>query len=112
MHRSTVYRLLKRVEREGEHALVERRHGHPIKRREEVLTFLLDSCQNHASAASHEVQHLVAGRIGLSVSLSQLNRVCAAHGLNRSGPATRKKSRKRASLFPLDRMPRLVACSS
>jgi len=31
MHRSTVYRLLKRVEREGEHALAERRHGHPIK---------------------------------------------------------------------------------
>ncbi|WP_201375781.1 hypothetical protein [Ktedonobacter robiniae] len=28
MHRTTMYRLLKRVEREGEHAFVERRHGH------------------------------------------------------------------------------------
>lgn len=42
MHRTTVYRLLKRVEREGEHVLAERRHGHPVKLRGEVLTFLLD----------------------------------------------------------------------
>jgi transposase len=112
IHRSTVYRLLKRVEREGEHALVERRHGHPIKRRGEVLTFLLDYCQNHASVASHEVQHLVAERFSLSVSISQLNRVRAAHGLSRKDPATRKKSRKRASPLPLDLMNKLVACSS
>lgn len=83
MHRSTVYRLLNRVEREGEHALVERRHGHPIKLREEVLTFLLDYCQNHASVASREVQHCVSERFSLSVSISQLNRVRAAHGLSR-----------------------------
>lgn len=56
MHRSTVYRLLKRVEREGEDALVERRHGHSIKRRGEVLAFVLDYCQGRASAASCEVQ--------------------------------------------------------
>ncbi len=31
MHRTTVYRLLKRVEREGEQALTERRHGHPTR---------------------------------------------------------------------------------
>ena len=29
MHRTTVYRLLKRVQSEGERALIERRHGHP-----------------------------------------------------------------------------------
>lgn len=38
MHRTTVYRLLKRVEREGEQVLAERRHGHPVKLRGEVLT--------------------------------------------------------------------------
>ena len=52
MHRTTVYRLLKRVEREGEHAFVERRHGHPTKLREVVLTFVLEYCQNHTFAAS------------------------------------------------------------
>jgi len=42
MHRTTVYRLLKRVKREGEHALAARRHGHPTKLRGEVLTCVLD----------------------------------------------------------------------
>jgi transposase len=92
MHRSTVYRLLKRVEREGEHALAERRHGYPIKLRGEVLTFLLDYCQNHASVASCEVQRLVAERFNLSVSVSQLNRVRAAHGLSRKNPPREKKA--------------------
>ncbi len=92
MHRTTVYRLLKRVEREGEQALAERRHGHPTKLRGDVLTFVLDYCQNHASAASREVQRLVAERFGLSVSVSQLNRVRAAHALSRQAPPREKKA--------------------
>ena len=111
MHRTTVYRLLKRVEHEGEHAFVERRHGYPTKLRGEVLTCVLDYCQNHVFAASREIQRLVAERFGLSVSVSQLNRVCAAHGLSRKDPKLRKKSRKRASPLPLDLMSKLVACS-
>ena len=92
MHRTTVYRLLKRIEQEGEHAFAERRHGHPVKLRGEVLTCVLDYCQNHASAASREVQRLVAERFGLCVSVSQLNRVRAAHGLSRQGPPREKKA--------------------
>ncbi len=57
MHRTTVYRLLKRVGQEGEQACSERRHGHPVKLRGEVLTWLLDSCQSHASVSSLELQH-------------------------------------------------------
>jgi transposase len=94
MHRSTVYRLLKRVERGDEDTLVERRHGHPVKLRGEVLTFLLDYCQNHESAASREVQHCVSERFGLSVSVSQLNRVRAAHGLSRQSVPREKKLRR------------------
>jgi len=90
MHRTTVYRLLKRVEREGEQALAERRHGYPTKLRGEVLTWMLDYCQNHRTAASREVQRLVAERFGLSVSVSQLNRVRAAHGLSRQAPPREK----------------------
>jgi transposase len=92
VHRTTVYRLLKRVEREGELALAERRHGHPTKLRGEALTFVLDYCQHHASVASREVQHLVAERFGLSVSVSQLNRVRAAHGLSRQSVPREKKA--------------------
>jgi len=111
LHRTTVYRLLKRVEREGEQALAERRHGHPTKLCGEVLTFLLDYCQSHASATSREIQRLVAERFDLSVSVSQLNRVRAAHGLSRKNPQPRKKSQKLASRLPLDLMNRLGACS-
>jgi transposase len=68
MHRTTVYRLLKRVKHECEHAFVERRHGHPVKLRGEVLTCVLDYCQNHMSAASREVQRLVAERFKVTVS--------------------------------------------
>jgi transposase len=95
MHRTTAYRLLKRVEREGENALVERRHGHPVKLRGEVLTFLLDYCQSHAPAASREVQRLVAERFGITVSVSQLNRVRAAHGLSRKALPREKKAANR-----------------
>ncbi len=79
MHRTTVYRPLKRVGQEGEQAFSERRHGHPVKLRGEVLTWLLDYRQSHASVSSSELQHLIAERFNLSVSVSQLNRVGAAH---------------------------------
>jgi transposase len=95
MHRTTVYRLLKCVEHEGEQALAERRHGHPTKLRGEVLTFVLDYCQNHTSAASREVQHLVAERFSISVSISQLNRVRATHGLSRQAIPREKKAENR-----------------
>lgn len=81
-----------RVGCEGEHAFVEKRHGHPVKLRGEVLTCVLDYCQNHASAASHEVQRLVAECFGITVSVSQLNRVRATHGLSRTYPPREKKA--------------------
>lgn len=95
MHRTTVYRLLKRTQREGEQAFIEGRHGHPVKLRGEILTFLLDYCQGHPSAPSAEVQHLLAERFGLSVSVSQLNRVRAAHGLSRLSVPREKKAENR-----------------
>jgi transposase len=44
MHRTTVYRLLKRVQREGESSVTDGRHGHAVKLRGEVLIFLMDAC--------------------------------------------------------------------
>ncbi len=90
MHRTTVYRLLKRTQREGEQAFTEGRHGHPVKLRGEILTFLTDYCQSHPSAPSAEVQSLLVERFGLSVSISQLNQVRVAHGLSRQ-PVPREK---------------------
>ena len=92
MHRTTIYRLLKRVQREGEGAFNDGRHGHPVKLRGEIRAFLLEHCQNHASAASREIQRLVAERFGISVGISQLNRVRAAHGLSRKSLLREKKA--------------------
>lgn len=95
MHRTTVYRLLKRVQSEGKNALAERRHGHPIKLRGDILTCMIDYCQSHPSTSSSEVQRLLAERFGLSVSVSQLNRVRAAHCLSRTLVPREKKAKNR-----------------
>ena len=92
MHRTTVYRLLKRVKREGELALAERRHGHPRKLRGDILTWMRDHCQSYPSASSADVQRRLSEHFGLSVSVSQLNRVRAAHGLSRKDPPREKKA--------------------
>ncbi|HYU75506.1 MAG TPA: helix-turn-helix domain-containing protein, partial [Ktedonobacteraceae bacterium] len=56
MHRTTVYRLLKRVQSEGERALTDRRHGHPVKLRGEVLAFVVECCQTNPGISSPAVQ--------------------------------------------------------
>src|SRR6266851_6979574 len=90
MDRTTVYRLLKRVQREGASAFTDGRYGHPVKLRGEALTFLQEHCQNNPSISSSAVQRLLHERFGLSVSVSQLNRVRAARGLSRM-PVPREK---------------------
>ena len=56
MHRVTVYRLLKRVESEGEGALVDGRHGHPYRLCGDTLTFLMEHCQAQPSLASSSLR--------------------------------------------------------
>jgi len=98
------------VEREGEQACVERRHGHPTKLRGDVLTWVLEYCQSHASASSSELQCLVAERFSLDVAC-QSTEPCPCRSRTEPPSATaRKKSRKRASRLPQDIMNRLGAC--
>ncbi len=92
MHRTTVYRLLKRVQHEGEQAYIDQRHGHPTKLRGDVLTWVLNYCQSHVAASSSEVQRRLTERFGLPISISQLNRVRAAHGLSRQTIPREKKA--------------------
>ncbi len=91
MHRATVYRLLKRVRAEGETAYRDQRHGHPIKLRGEVRTFLIQMCQATPSISSPVVQQALQERFGLSISVSQLNRVRASLGLSRHRLPREKK---------------------
>src|SRR5712692_6095244 len=78
MHRTTVYRLLKHVQ--------------ATKLRGEVLTWMLDHCQSHPSTSSADVQRRLSKRFGLSVSVSQLNRVRAAYSVRRVPPPREKKA--------------------
>ena len=95
MHRTTVYRLLKRVQHEGESAFVDGRHGHPVKLRGEVLTCLIEHCQASPSVSSAAVQRAILERFGSAPSVSQLNRVRAHLGLSRQPVPREKKASSR-----------------
>jgi transposase len=95
MHRTTVYRLLKRVQSQGERALTDGRHGHPVKLRGEVLAFLVEYCQTNPCISSPTVQCALQERFALAVSVSQLNRVRANLGLSRKPVPQEKKAQKR-----------------
>jgi transposase len=91
MHRATVYRLLKRVQAEGETAYRDERHGHPIKVRGEVRAFLIEVCQATPSVSSPVVQQAIQERFRLSISVSQLNRVRTSLGLSHHRMPREKK---------------------
>ena len=110
MHRTTVYCLLKRVQSEGERALTDGRHGHPVKLRGEVLAFVVEHCQINPCVSSTTVQRALQERFALAVSVSQLNRVRASLGLTRKPVQLRKKSPK-ASQVNRDTEKVLEACS-
>ncbi len=93
IHRATVYRLLKRVQTQGEAGYSDGRHGHPIKLRGEVRTFLIERCQATPSLSSPMLQHLIQEHFGIRLSVSQLNRVRASLGLTYQ-PLPREKKRQ------------------
>ena len=90
MHRATVYRFLKRLQSEGENALTDGRHGHPIKLRGEALAFVREHCETNPCVSSFAMQCLLQERLSLCISVSQLNRVRAGLGLTRK-PVSREK---------------------
>jgi transposase len=110
MHRTTFYRLLKRVQREGESGSTDGRHGHPIKLRGEALTCLKEYCQSNPSVSSPTVQHLLQERFGLCISVSQLNRVRAIHGLSRRRVPREKKAQNQPHELSQDTTNRPGAC--
>ncbi len=79
-----------RVQREEESGIADGRHGHPVKLRGEVLTCLIEHCRANPCVSSSTVQRLLQERFGVSISVSQLNRVRARLGLTRK-PVPREK---------------------
>jgi transposase len=88
----TIYRLQKRLQADPLTALEDGRHGHPFKLRGEARQWTLDFCRKAPHTASHLVQAALHERFGLLVSISQLNRFRAAHGIS-----SRKREKKAGS---------------
>lgn len=87
---STAYRLRQRMRQGGEQALREGRHGHPIKLRGEVRTFLEETCRQDPATPSHEIQTRLAQQFSLQVSVSQINRVRATLGVSNPPQGAKK----------------------
>jgi len=82
--RRTAYRLLHRVRLEGEGIVgQERRHGRAHKVCGPVRTWLAAACRASPSPSGAQLQGALQERFGLTVSVSQINRVRAALGLSR-----------------------------
>ncbi len=79
---STAYRLLQVVRKQGETALQDGRHGHPVKLRGAARTFLEEQCRQAPSTPSSVIKTLLQERFDLQVSISQINRVRAALGVS------------------------------
>jgi len=79
---SNAYRLCRAFQQDGETALRDGRHGHPSKLRGEARTFLERSCREAPQTPSSVIQAALRDRFGLSVSVSQINRVRAALGVS------------------------------
>ena len=110
IHRTTVYRLLKRVQREGESAFTDGRHGHPVKLRGEVLALVREHCQANSCVSSPTVQRLLQERFGICISISQLNRVRASLGLSRQRVPREKKAQNQPRELSQDTTNRPGAC--
>lgn len=112
--RSTAYRLLQQVQKQGEVALQDGRHGHPVKLRGVARTFLEEYCRRAPCTPSSTIQALLQERFGANVSISQINRVRAALGIS-NHPESRLQEKKQQArkMFPLNRSGRKgrVACS-
>ena len=82
--RSTAYRLVKlaRDEDKVAKAFLDDRHGHPYKVTEPVRVWLVDVCTQNPQMASSRVQTELQSRFGVTVSVSQINRVRAKLGVS------------------------------
>jgi transposase len=95
--RASAYRLVRRVRTEGAAALDDQRHGHPTKLRQPVRDWLAAFCRAAPASTGRTVQVALFERLGLEVSVSQINRLRAALGVRRQVSGAGKKSAERVA---------------
>lgn len=82
--RATAYRLVQyaRNEDKAPQIFLDDRHGHPYKVTEPVQAWISEFCTDQPQVASSRVQSELQSRFGVTVSVSQINRVRAKLGVS------------------------------
>ncbi len=89
LKRSAVYHLWRRARAEAASALDDGRQGHPSKCRAEVQAWLEQTCRARPEWPGWQVQQALAAQVGLTVSVSQINRLRATLGVRYARPKKR-----------------------
>jgi transposase len=90
--RSTAYRWFQQFRTQGEAALHDGRHGHTAKMHKPIREWLEARCREELSQPSSSLQKELNAHFGVLVSITHLNRIRAAHGLERQLARMEKKS--------------------
>jgi transposase len=82
--RATAYRLrqLARDQEKAELAFLDDRHGHPYKLTEPVQAWISEFCMDQPQVASSRIQGELQSCFGVTVSVSQINRIRAKLGVS------------------------------
>ncbi len=84
-----------RVQKEGEGALTDERHGHPVKLRGEVLTFLTERCQISSDLASSALRCAIQEHFASSGEYQSTPPGPSEVGIDSQADAARKKAQNR-----------------
>ena len=90
--RSTAYRWFQQFCTQGEAVLHDGRHGHIAKMHKPIREWLEARCREEPGLPSCSVQKELNAHFGVLVSITHLNRIRAAHGLERQPARMGKKS--------------------
>ncbi|MDP9352200.1 MAG: hypothetical protein M3P51_11735 [Chloroflexota bacterium] len=80
--RATAFRALRIVRLQGEGALDDGRHGHPHKLTAPVREWLVEYCRGAPKTPSRVVQTEIEQQFGITVGVSQVNRVRTVLGVS------------------------------
>src|SRR2546427_3968528 len=95
--RSTAYRWFQQFRTQGEAALHDGRHGHIAKVHQPIREWLEARCRQEPSLPSSALQKELHAHFGVLVSITHLNRIRAAHGVERRPARMEKKSGSKLS---------------
>src|SRR5437588_2573433 len=99
--RSTAYRWFQQFRTQGEAALHDGRHGHTAKMHQPIREWLEARCRQEPGLPSSSLQKELNAHFGVLVSITHLNRIRAAHGLERQ-PARMGKIQDQSSTSERD----------